>query len=67
MKGASLKGKANPNATGGKKRIKIVELNKEFGSFKDCADFLKVRPHTISKYFQGEVKTVKGYTLVRLD
>lgn len=61
-----MKGRANPNATGGPKHVKINELNKDFDSFKSCAEFLGVKPHTISKYFQGDIKTVKGYTLSKV-
>jgi hypothetical protein len=66
MRGTSLRGITNINATGSCKRVCVVELDMEFNSFKDCAHFLNVTPHTISKYFQGEVKTVKGYTLKKI-
>lgn len=59
-----MKGHTNPNCTGYQKPVEIVELQRSFSSFKDCAKYLGVTPHTISKYFRGEMKTVKGYTLI---
>lgn len=47
------------------KKVKIVELNKEFGSISDCAKFLNTDASYVSKHLHGKQKAVKGYHIVR--
>ena len=43
-------------------KVKIVELNKEFDSIKDCAEFLNLAPTNITRACKSNGKRkVRGY------
>lgn len=60
---ARVQGENNPRA----KKVKIVELNKTFGTIKQCCDFLGVDRNTIAKNKEGDVSKVKGYQIIFVD
>ena len=47
------------------KKCKIVELKKEFGTYKDCAEYLKVSVAAISSAIKYGYKT-KGYHIIKI-
>lgn len=48
-------------------RVRIIETGDEFGSYSECADFLKVHKNSISDYFRGKQNSVRGVHLERID
>lgn len=49
----------------GCKKVKIVELDKEFNSINDCAKYLNTDCAYVSNHIHGRFKSVKGYHIVR--
>ena len=49
-----------------KKQVYIVELDKEFESVKECAEFLGCSSDNISCVLKGRSKTAKGYHIIYL-
>ena len=41
------------------KGVKVVELNKEFLSFKECEEFFGLKRHILSRYLCGRKKKMK--------
>lgn len=55
-------GNMNPKAT----KVKIVELDKTFGTIKECSAYIGVDRNTISNNRNGNESKVKGYTILYL-
>ena len=51
------------------KPVRIVELNKEFASVKECAEYLGINPNRVSRCLVGERKGQKlhGYSIEFVD
>ena len=47
-----------------KKSVYIIELDKEFDSVSDCAEYLKCDKNNISGVLNGKRKTAKGYHVI---
>ena len=47
-----------------KKSVYIIELDKEFDSVSDCAEYLKCDKNNISGILNGKRKTAKGYHVI---
>ena len=57
---ARVQGENNPRAT----KVKILELDKVFGTIGECCKFLGVNRNTIAKNRNGNISIVKGYRII---
>ena len=55
-----VQGENNPRAT----KVKILELNKVFGTIGECSKFLGVNRNTIARNKKDSTSKVKGYTII---
>ena len=53
-------GEMNPNA----RKVKILEINKEFGTISDCAKFIGVNRNMIARKRNGNVSVINNYTII---
>lgn len=42
--------------------VRVVELDRVYASFRECAKDLDMNPSGISEFFKGKIKSHKGYT-----
>jgi len=52
------------DGSGHHKKVRIVELNIEFNSVKDCANHLGCDTSNVSSCLKGRQKTVRGFHVV---
>lgn len=60
---ARVQGENNPRAV----KVRILEINKTFGTIGECASFLGVNRNYLRKHISGNKSFAKGYTIVFED